>query len=309
MSLSSVLSAMRQIILDAPALSADQSERLAAFKNLFPELTSEEAEDLSKVPPAKFGIYTTSIFAGERNLLQNNFPMTVALLKEAWKRCFGEELSLFKFAKEMHRVKPWTSTASTLLGRNFVEYLRDYLPQVLQDSPFLAELAELELFIRKVRKQRNGAFEACNGLAPENLAEMTVEMVMELEFIVPKCALFKQLGYDLISIRHEFMKDGSALPDHVPATPTAAAVGRNREGHPRCIALSQEIYSYLSVREKEKQQPIEELAEVYVGSQPPSLSEEELFSGFIAEVVRLAHNGVIALLEKKEVGQPSSHGS
>jgi hypothetical protein len=48
--LQAVLSAMREIILDAPLLSSDSATRLADFKKRFPKLSLAEIEDLSKTP-------------------------------------------------------------------------------------------------------------------------------------------------------------------------------------------------------------------------------------------------------------------
>ena len=96
MALAGVLSAMREIILDAPELPEDQTARLKVFEKSFPQLTPSEREDLSKISPEKFGIYTTSIFVGEKNIIANNFPMTVKVLETYWPSESEGKFSLFK---------------------------------------------------------------------------------------------------------------------------------------------------------------------------------------------------------------------
>ena len=76
MSLSGVLSAVRQLVLDEIDLSANQDERRALYASRFTGLTELEVADLAKMEPARLALYTNSVFTAEGSILQRYFPLS-----------------------------------------------------------------------------------------------------------------------------------------------------------------------------------------------------------------------------------------
>src|SRR5690606_16960159 len=72
MALHAVLSAVRQILLDFDTLPASAHARMSLYRERFKDLSTEEVEDLARIPSEKLAIYQETIFVGESNILRNH---------------------------------------------------------------------------------------------------------------------------------------------------------------------------------------------------------------------------------------------
>src|SRR5690606_2413027 len=118
----------------------------------FEGLSDKELDDLAKIDPRGFRIYSNSIFVGEKRLIDNNFPLSINAIRRFWRELYGERFDLLWLVKKLHKVKPWHSTATTVLCRNFCEFICERYPELLSAAPYLEELLEFELLSRKIRR-------------------------------------------------------------------------------------------------------------------------------------------------------------
>lgn len=295
MALADVLSAMRSIILDTPALSSDELERRSQYRALFSGLSDHELIDLAKIDPSKFTIYTTSIFIGERNLLRDNFPLTIKLLERSWPVEFGGAFDLFQFVKELHRRRPWRSTDTVVLGENFRLCITEDLTALRRHEPALPDAALFELRIREIKKWPDDPIEARDSLTPGDLATRTVDGLVALEYVIPSCVRFEMFSYDLRTARRAVV-NGEAPAETFKEQESALAGARDRDQYVTWLSLAPEIHDLLAAQPRAAKQPLYAVAEC-LADKNPALSEHDLFEKFLELTVALINNGVIVLLE------------
>jgi hypothetical protein len=294
MALAAVLSAMKELILDAPALPEEQSVREKYIKKSFPDLKDTEAEDLAKIPPAKFKIYTNSIFSSERDLIQTNFGMTIEYLKKYWKEEARGEFNLFQIIKELHKKRPWKSTHTVDLGRNFVDFVKNDLKRIQKKAPFINELAEMELLLRIVRRSSDDEIMPKHSLTGADISAKTVEEILNLSYIIPTCVEFTVFNYSLIEARSAFVdSDKKDLPKKIKPRKEFCSLSRNFEALQRWTEYDENFYDILSTHERQKPQPLSVLAEKFLEKSDDSRSEEDLFKEFIEVVYRCIKTGVL----------------
>lgn len=296
MALPAVLSAMREIILDEPKLPADAGERRALYSHIFPNLTSDELEDLSKIAPQGFQVYSNSIYVGEKNLIANNFPISIAVLKNHWSTITSQPFSLLSFMKELHKSKPWRSTTTMALCRNFSDYLHEAYPTLFESAPYLSDLLHLELCTRKIKKLPDDSKPPRASLPAKLLTAVTVGDLMESQFSIPTPNTFCKFAHDVITAREAFINSGGVFPDSVEAVGTTAALSRNERGYARWSRLSDQLYTFFVSQPRLTTLPVESRAEIIVEEKGiGSDSEEALLSLFLISLAVLVENGVILL--------------
>ncbi len=295
MALAAVLSAMKDLILIAPELPNEQSERLVYINKTFPALSDSEAEDLAKINPDKFKIYTHSIFSAERDLIARNFSMTIEYLKRYWQESFGQSFDLLRLAKDLHKKKPWKSSTSVDLGKIFLEFLNEDCYAILSKAPFLTELADMELSLRISRRSPDDQIMPHDSADISTLTSMTVEEILNLNYLIPSNVQFKEFNYNLIAARSAFITD-RLLPEDIETKKIYSSLSRNRDAYQRWSEYPQEVYLALTSQELQKPYSLSILAEEFLKSSDGSKSEIDLFKEFIAIIVHSSEAGTIVFL-------------
>ena len=301
MALAQLLSAMKDIILDVLSMPEEQKEREVFLKKTFLELSQNELEDLSKINPAKLRLYSNSIFSGEKDLIHRNFPMTVAYLEKYWNLVSKDDFSLFKLIKNIHKTKPWKSYSTVDLGRNFVDFINQEFVNIISRVPFLPELAEMELLLRIVRRSPDDKIMPKDSLSLTAISSMTVEKILDLNFLIPTCVEFSVFSYDLISERAAFVENNDYLPDTIMRKNLYCSLSRNRECLQRWTMLPQSLFNALKTLPRYENTPLSLLAEKFLdaanqNSANHGADEESLFREFIGIIYRSMENGMIVVI-------------
>ena len=288
MPLAGVLSAMRELLLDQFEAPNDFVGRCAAFATRFPSLSSEEVEDLAKMPSEKLAIYSQTVFAGERSTLRNHFPLCFALIRQA----LGDQFDGLKLVRELHAKRPWRSYLTRGLTHNFAEYLAQDRPDLLADVPYLAEVARLEM--RQLDAARAPEPECGELVRPSDIASLSVEELMLKRWVLAPSVQLDQFEYDVISYRIEFFERDRALPVEAPKqVPLLAVAGRNRRSVVRWHCVEPGEFGFIAAALEHPRQPFssEDLAAAYI--EDIEGDERELFARFITELSVLIEHGVV----------------
>lgn len=295
MALAALLSAMKEIILDIPDLPEGQDERQAYIKKSFPKLSEHEAEDLAKIQPSKFKIYTNSIFSSERDLLKRNFAMTIETLQKYWGNLSNKPFNMLQLVKDLHKISPWKSTHTVDLGRNFVEYIKNDLKKIKEYAPFIFELAEMELLLRLVRRSPDDGIMPKNSLALDELNAMTVEALLDLNYQIPTCVEFTDFNYDLIEARASFNENDKKTPEFIAPKKIYCSLSRNRDALQRWTEYAENFYQILKTDIRGTPLPLAGLAEKFLETADQRKSEEDLFKEFLETVYRCVETGVLVI--------------
>ena len=296
MALAALLSAMKEIILSCPVMPEEEEQRRLYLKDNFPKLSSEEVEDLSKISPKKFQIYSNSIFSGERNLIKRNFPMTIAALANLKPDRYSKDSDLTKLLKDLHKQHPWQSTQTVELGKNFVAYIKGLPRDLISKAPYLAELAEFELQLRIVRRTPDDEIMPADSLSEKELSSMTVEAVLGLKYLIPSFVIFAEFDYDVPAARQYFTSNKRILPESIGKKFTCSAISRNAEGLPRWRELNREIYRLLQAKERKKPHNISEIVETLLSTEGQLKDEIQLFKSFMDLLSKLIASGVVVVI-------------
>jgi len=287
--LQDVLSAVRQVILDdAGMVPEEQSSRRVYFKNRFPTLSSEELEDLAKIPSDRFAIYTGTIFRGEARVLKEHFPRSCVLIEKLEKR--GEEgrFSLDAFIRQVHQSYPWRSYETEDLAKSFTEYITTKRGDLIEKAPILAELLQLEFSTLKLQFTKHTGVVAEKHLSISSILQWPVAQLIDSNFIVSPITRFDRFKYDVMARKSLALSAAKESPQFV-----IGSQSDNFEVH--WTPLPEPVYSYLSKLKPNVHQSVEEFAEVFVSSLPPG-SEEEQFSALLDLLLKLVSAGAIRLV-------------
>lgn len=207
MPLADMLSAMRGVILDGLLLPHTSEEREQTLQKHFPGLSTLETQDLSRIEPEKFAIYTGTIFRGEAGLLQRLFPMTFALLQDAWSNCYGETFNAFRFTQQLHKARPWKSSATVGLASAFVLYLSQDLPEMLAVNPALPEVSKFEFTSLRVQRAIDENRNATISISA--IQSYTVKELMSLAVAIAAPTEVLSVGFNLLDARIHFRQQQS----------------------------------------------------------------------------------------------------
>jgi len=291
MALAAVLSAMRTIILDAPSLPDTEGARRVSFRALFPVLSAEEIEDLAKISPDRFRIYTRSIFNGESGLIERYYALTCAMLGRTWEENHSESFSVRDLMRALHAKRPWKTATTEGLVENFGEYLKDLSSQLGKSQEQIIEAARFE---REVFYARRGADETTLALTREELAALTVGQVLNLTWSMPATSAWHSFNYDIAAAYTYFNAHSSALPSMIAEREHFLIFGRDVTNTVRWREISKEVFQYFE-EQKSRSGSLGELAEHFVGVLPAGMPEEQSFVLFLEFVVDLVESGIISL--------------
>lgn len=296
MPLNDILSAMRALILDADDGPTDPAARRAWIGERFPTLTATEADDLASVPAERFGVYTETIFAGERSMLRWAFPMSMAAIG----RMLGEQDASqpighlqYDLVRDLHRFRPWQSHSIRDLARGFRAFVGEKRGDLLETWPGLADLiafeqAELEVFY--------AADAPLVALRPDEWSGMSVEALLMSAIVIPTHVEIIEVRFDAIALRRQWRIDES-LPDGWPADePSYFACGRDPDSlQCRWIKLNAASQTALTSMPRGDTRTINDLAAGWLASQPEDAFTDDAaaFAAFCGLLADWARAGIV----------------
>ena len=211
MALHAVLSAFRQLVLDGMDLPRSQAERATLYRNRFPQLSTEELEDLSKIEPDRIGVYTTSVFTAEGSILKSAFPLTLSLIEGWWPAASGS-FSPRALAQAVHAVAPWRGIHSMSLGECLARYVDACCSDLQEQKPWLRDAVRLEQATLEIRKAPTEPTQPQDATVLERCAEMKVEELLQLSAYIPTLLHHLNVSYDIMPARRAAV-EGDPLRD------------------------------------------------------------------------------------------------
>ncbi|MEZ4753007.1 MAG: hypothetical protein R3A13_01690 [Bdellovibrionota bacterium] len=294
MALAGVLSAIKELVLDAPTLPDSLTDRQALYADRFSSLSKEEIEDLAKIDPEKLGIYTMTIFKGEKSGLNNHFKMTLGLLKRNWSKLNSTPYNEFELVKQLHKVRPWKSNKFRDLAENFKIFLLEDQPKYKENIPELSDVLSYETTVMDTRRFKNAGLEAKDSLQVKALSEMKVPDLLKLHYQVPSYNHFLQFSYDIISAGI-YQKKEKTLIQTFNQGNQFAICSRNIELITRWTELPEVFWNTLKSNERSKNYELSELADLADEIMPDAKNEEELFANFFAYIAKLVERGAVII--------------
>ena len=295
MALAGVLSAIKELVLDAPLLPNSQEERETLYKEKFLTLSSEEIEDLAKIKPEQLGTYTMTIFNGEKSGLNNHFLMTLALLKRHWSKLSDKPYNEFELVKELHKVKPWKSSKFRDLAENFKIYLLEDEDKFRKEIPELFDTVIFETTVMDTRRHLNtDGLEAKDSLTLAEISEMTVPELLGLSYQIPAYNHFLNFSHDMVATKNHFKK-GKELPEEIIKTNQFAICSRNIRMISRWTAVPELLWLNLKDQERNTKKELAELADIADELFPDAENEEVLFAKFMEQIAALVNHGALIL--------------
>jgi hypothetical protein len=292
--LAETLSALRQLILDDIELPPEHAARRALYGSLFPKLDGETLDDLARMEPQRLGVYTRSIFSGERGLLTSHFPLTVAVLQRFAEETTGKKLDLYEFVRGLHSRFPWNGNSTDSFAKNFAadtaeRFFRGEVPlEARECSRF--ELARL----RAARSEDSPLFQFPKP-DPEAISRLTVDELLDTKAGVPSGVRFELFEIDAAALYDEFREAEKTLPaGPIERHDTAIVISRSRSFSLFATALSRPVYDFLSRVPADELFALEELAEAFAGEEAAA-DENRLFREFFQLVALLESRGAIVL--------------
>ncbi|MCB9030211.1 MAG: hypothetical protein H6619_04105 [Deltaproteobacteria bacterium] len=299
MSLQVVLSSLRHIILDEAKLPKELEKRREYYREKFPKLTNEELEDLSLMDPKRIRLYTTSIYASQRNLLRRKLPLTFAVLDKFYAEYYGEDFKPYLHVKAMHQKYPWKEGGTENLVGNFLNYLKSDLDKFYERIESFKDIVSIDYASFGLFRLREEGLGKDDALSLDALSPMTVSEVMELEFYLPSITQFRKFDFEVIPFRRYFRKNRSLREKFPKERINFAIGGRNSSFDVTWQNLSLELYDYLSSQPRDTMIPLSLFAEAFIEQSDSSLSEEEIFHNFIELVIKLYNSGAVFLSAPK----------
>ncbi len=300
MGLPGQLSALRELILGDHELPNNLGERVCYLRNVFPRLDPLAVEDLAKMEPQRLHTYTTSIFSGERGLLESVFPLSLALVTRAWSMVYGEVLDSFVMVRAIHRYAPWKSIASVALFRNFVTAVPSLWPEVVSEEPALPDTLKMELFTTEVRRCDCPNVRHLGGMPASGLASLQVEQFLDMSVFRPPATRVLRSEFDIFEAHRFFWGRDRTLPDRIVSQSTRAICARSPENYCSWLALTSAECELLERLTEGVSLTVEEVAERLVRESQErnpqaALSEEQLFALFFARMVEFIEAGVLVV--------------
>lgn len=308
MALANVLSAMREMILNDLDIPSDPTIRLESLKNRFSLLSTAELEDLADISPQQLKIYTKTIYAGEASSIGQHFPITVALLSSVWQNIYGRPFNAFEFAKLLHQKREWKGYLTEQLCRNVVTYLKEDAPEIQKEIPVIGDVSTFEFVALCLTRAPNEQWMAQDSIGIDEINTLTVDEMMERDFIIPENIALLHCQFDVISLSRFFYSHGRSLPeDSFQGGKFWIAGGRDKKLNARFTYIDQPIFSYLQRFPRGKKLLISDFAEQFLESRSdeniPQAEdglgdrERELFLHFSTLVIELLDVGVVVLPE------------
>jgi hypothetical protein len=296
MALNDTLKALGQIVLGQIELSENLNERKKQISSKFSGLTTIEIEDLSRIPPNRYALYTRTIINGEANILEKHFPLTFALLEKYFEKVIGKQLNRFDLVKKMLGKYPWKEIGTPSLSESLINYIKDDLRDICKSCPYLISIVELETFTMKCFRQKDDSISKDKILTAKELTALTVGEIEELDFFIPFNVEFLTSDYDIVNYREQFFKNGKTLPDTEPKSNNSFYIGsRDSNFIVRWNLTNSELFSYLKSKPRNELCSVSELAECFMTSHQNQKSPAELFSLFFETLISLIKQRAIVV--------------
>lgn len=294
MALAAVLSAMRTIILDAPQLPETEEARRISFHALFPQLSEHEVEDLAKISPQRFSIYTRSIFNSEADLIAHYHAFTCALIERAWQKKRRESLLLRDFVRMMHAKRPWKTSTTEGLLEAFGQFLEDRAADFGEYRQHILEAAAFERHLFYARRRVDSSPKGPSPIDRKRLAALTVGEVLNLSWHIPSTTSFQQFASDIPAAYSYFQSHQGTPPAIIAQHKLFMMFGRDNRHVVRWREIPEPLYRYFT-KASHGQGTLDAVAELFVETLPPGLSEQEGFVQFINFGLDLIEAGLIVV--------------
>ena len=296
MALAAVLSAMREIILDFDGLPSTFDARKAQYAESCPGLTEPELEDLAKILPERWQVYTHSIFSGEASVLRNHLPVTLALLEYNYPKDNAKGFDLYDLVRRSHKVRPWRDNITETLVHNFKIFLEEDMGPALSKISALQDMATLELTTLQIKRDSQRFFKHEDSQLISTIAGMSVDRILGGSYKISTLARFVRFDRDVLAFRKQYWAMDRKLDGSSPVKREVFAVGgRSNDNTVNWEEINRFEMDLLSGASREVSYRIEDWAEGFGSNQTSSQPEEELFVSFLSRLLKLSAAGVIQL--------------
>ena len=295
MSLHAVLSAMRALILDGLPVPEDETERRVFYAKRFDPLSGDELEDLVKIPPAKFKIYTGTVFSGQRGTLEMHFPITFALLEAR----LGKEFDPFQMVQDIHQFAPWKGYQTKGLAESFYHFLREHAGPWSLKAPESSSIAEMECLSLDVARGLNPYDKGLSGKFPrvlniEEIEKLSIGDLLSSSVFIPDNVRFLSSDFDVLELRTSYYLNEKTIPNEATERRVCFfAGGRDSEQYVRWQEVSEKYLSLLKSAQSEKNLIVQDLAESFLEVPAQGKSEQILFQEFLEGLWNLHHSGIL----------------
>lgn len=273
MALSSMLSAVRELLLGGDAIPATFAERTVHYAARFPTLSPFEIEDLAKISPVQLATYTDSIIAGEVSTLRTHFPRTFAHLEREWPRVYGAPFEREQFMRSQHKLFPWRGYTTEVLAHNFVRHLEGHA-RLCSAQPLLIDLARFESAQLALKRQPT----APPLVDTSSIRLCSLNQLLDCTFEVPHHT-------HLLSVQG----DVTRAIDETQLAPCSLVGVRDHHYKPHWIVLSAEEGAVLAARKGR----VEELAHAFVTTHPGD--EQAQCAAFLHQLLHFVELGGITV--------------
>jgi len=295
MALSGILSALRQLVLDGIDLPTTPEARFADYIKRFPDLSREECEDLSKMPPERLAIYTSSVFVAEAGIIKTYFSLTTALLSRAWSKIHNKELDFESFMQELHRFAPWRSIDSESLGRNLLSFI-DSQKDLCKSEPWLLDIAQFEQLSMEVRKGIETRYTAKDCVPADVFSSLTVDQLVSLPLHIPGCVRVCELKYDVKASREEYLKNGKEIvPKSIKKVKSILVGGRPRDFGSVWVQIGLEQSKIILEMRNIGEGSVGSIAEAFLTDNKIDNPDEKAFIDFLSVLTKLMNAGVVVI--------------
>ncbi len=266
MALKETLSALRVLILEPARAPNVPSERRDFLLNLFPGLSKEEAEDLSRIDQSGLRTYTSSIYTGQGELIQKFMPRSFTGLKNSWEKISNEKFSLKTLAESISQNHPWLSFDTVDLLSNTAKYIS----KTSARPPYLYDLALFEAASYKVRRAKSDS----EGLNRSSCEALTVEEFLNIKLQKGGASAWLILSHDVL---------GDMAQGEI-----GLVVCRDSNNKTKNLKIPSKLVKFCIEKDAFS---IEDLAEYIVTSSEPQTAFQELSN----EVFRLSGFGALSV--------------
>ncbi|MCA9256508.1 MAG: hypothetical protein KDA33_12760 [Phycisphaerales bacterium] len=296
MALSDFLSAVRTLILDAEDGPSGATARRDWIAARFPDLSPAESEDLANVPAERFGVYTETIFAGERSMLNWAFPISMAIIGRLLFE--GDDSQpighhQYDLVRELHGHLPWRSQSVRDLAGGFRRFVCERRKDLLETWPGLADLMAMEAADVNVFYAED---EPVASLQPEAWAALDVESLLMRPVVVPRYVVLAPVGFDAMAFRRDWVDDASAPMSWPAESQSFIACGRAPDTLlTEWVALDAPSYEALASLPRGESLSINDVAAAWLGAQPEGAFADEAsaFAAFCERLAAWAHAGIV----------------
>lgn len=284
MPLAEVLTAVRQLLLDEERPGGAIEQRRDQLRERFPALTDGEVDDLAAISPERIRVYTRLIFNGELSMLRWIFPISLAAV--VWlSRAAGDERKRreieFGLVRDLHCRRPWHSSSSRMLARNFESYVNECRSDLTDAWVGLPEIVAYE----RIDVHVFYALDFGQPIMPGELDSLSVEALMATQVVMPPYATLRRFGIDAITLA-EHWRTNNRLPESFPsAEPTTAICAREPASlMPMWLRLVEPAEAALRTLEPGQTAAIEQLAAAYLAAARGFESEQAAFADFYGQL-------------------------